>query len=66
MITTAPRPLPTAASMRGKASKTSLPTGISVPATFFIGALSSTPTARPEKKTRIHCARRPAAAPRRR
>ena len=54
MITTAPTPLPTAASTRGNAPKTSLPTGMASPLTGFIGALSSTPAASPVNRTRPH------------
>ena len=50
MITTAPTPLPTAARTRGKTPKTSLPTGIAVPWTVSIGAVSRTPTASPDRK----------------
>ncbi len=64
MITTAPTPLPTAASTRGNAPNTSLPTGIAVPWMGpSSGALSATPAASPEKSTRPHCTRRPRSLP---
>ncbi len=61
MITVAATPLPTAARMRGSAPNTSLPTGISVPLTGAIGALSTTPAAKPltTKRREMHPVRHP-------
>ena len=58
MMTTAATPLPTAARIRGNAPNTSLPTGMAVPCTVSIGALSNTPAAKPLNSTRPHSTRR--------
>ncbi len=67
MMTTAPTPLPTAASTRGNAPNTSLPTGIALPWIGpSMGAAKITPAARPEKNTSPHCTLRPRSLPARR
>ena len=62
MITTAATPLPAAARMRGRAPKTSFPTGMAVPWTVSIGQLNSTPAAKPLNSTSPQCMRRATSA----
>ncbi len=62
MITTAATPLPAAARMRGRAPKTSFPTGMAVPWTVSMGQLNSTPAANPENSTSPQSTRRATSA----